>query len=265
VKATYMQAAKTPPGAGAATSAAPTMGGNGPVHVIAERAEMHHATNVSDFYGAVRDPARMWQDADSLAAPMIEIDRTRNLLKAGADAGALTQASLGADAGGDAVVHANLTSATGAKHQQSVARVTSRTLVYSDEKRLADFRGAVIVEQAGETIRCDQGLMVLKPAQTAAQKTATPGGQGNSQVDRLVATGHVTITQPGRRGEGEKLVYTAADGKYVLTGTAEKRPQLWDTLHGTTSGVALLFNSQDDSVEVSGGNSSAVTDTRAPK
>jgi lipopolysaccharide export system protein LptA len=242
--------------------------------VIAERAEMHHATNVSDFYGAVPEPARMWQDADSLTAPVIEIDRTKNLLKAGADAAALERASAAENGGGDAVVHANLTSAMGAKHQQSVARVVSQTLVYSDEKRQADFRGSVSVAQADETIRCDDGLVYLKPAQTGAKAatatTATAqgnsqGSQTNTQIDHLVATGHVTITQPGRRGEGEKLVYTATDGKYVLTGTPAKRPQLWDTVHGTTTGVALLFNSQDDSVEVSGGNSSAVTDTRARK
>jgi lipopolysaccharide export system protein LptA len=305
VKATYAEAAKAPAAGAGTGDAAPGMGGNGPVHVIAERAEMHHATNVSDFYGTERQPARMWQEADSLTAPLIEIDRTKNLLKAGADAAVLESASLGENGAGDAVlppqrasspgapvVHTSLTSAMGANHpttpaagalgtpdashQQSVVRVTSRTLVYSDEKRIADFRGAVSVEQADETIRCDQGLVYLKPAQTGGRADAKSagsapaqgnpqGGQTGTQIDHLVATGHVTITQPDRHGEGEKLVYTAGDGKYVLTGTPASRPRLWDSVHGTTTGVALLFNSQDDSVEVSGGNSSAVTDTRAPK
>jgi lipopolysaccharide export system protein LptA len=274
VKATYTEPAKTPASGAGTGNAAPAMGGNGPVHVIAERAEMHHATSVSDFYGTVRAPARMWQDTDSLTAPVIEVDRMKNLLKAGADAAALERASAAQGAarneGGDpAVVHANLTSAMGARHQQSVARVASQTLVYSDEKRQADFRGTVSVEQGTETIRCDDGLVYLKPAQTGAKQAATANpranSQGDSQIDRLVATGHVTITQPGRKGEGEKLVYTADDEKYLLTGTPEKLPRLWDSLHGTTTGVALLFNSRDDSVEVSGGKSSAVTDTRAPR
>lgn len=268
VKATYTQPPKT---AGSANGGAPTMGGHGPVHVIAQRAELHHATNVSDFYGTEKEPARMWQDADSLNSPLIEVDRTKNLLKAGADAAALERASAEKNAGGDAVVHANLTSAMGARHQQSVAQVTSRTLVYSDAQRQADFRGTVSVEQGDETIRCDDGMVYLKPAQTEGKKAGAgaqgnpQGGNTNSRIDHLVATGHVTMTEPGRRGEGEKLVYTADDGKYVLTGTPEKLPRLWDSVHGTTSGAALLFNSQDDSVEVSGGKSSAVTDTRAPK
>jgi lipopolysaccharide export system protein LptA len=317
VKSTYTDQAKSPGASAAAGKGAPAMGGNGPVHVIADRAEMHHATNVSDFYGTAREPARMWQDADSLTAPSIEVDRTKNLLKAGADAAAIARASAEESAGsgaagssqrasspGTPVVHANLTSAMSShptspeagasgtpdsshptapgagapgtpagKHQQSVARVTSQTLIYSGEKRQADFRGTVSVEQANETIRCDDGLVFLKPAEEGGKKagtgseggSATPVQGQNSQIDHLVATGHVTITQPGRRGDGEKLVYTADDGKYVLTGTPEKRPRLWDNVHGTTTGIALIFNGQDDSVEVSGGNSSAVTDTRTPK
>jgi lipopolysaccharide export system protein LptA len=271
VRATYTEQPKTQ--ATGAGNAAPAMGGNGPVHVIAERAEMHHASNRNDFYGTEREPARMWQGADSLTAPAIEIDRAKNLLKAGADAAALERASAGGDAvlppqgassPGTPVVHANLMSAMGASHQQSVARVASETLVYSDEERKADFRGDVSMEQANETVRCDDGLVFLKPAQSGATKAGAGQGQ-NSQIDRIVAAGHVMFTQPGRKGEGEKLVYTADDGRYLLTGTPEKRPQLWDSLHGTTTGVALLFNSQDDSVEVNGGKSSAVTDTRAPK
>jgi lipopolysaccharide export system protein LptA len=251
VKATYTEQPKA-----GTQNAPPGMGGNGPVHVIADRAAMHHATNQNDFYGTVKEPARLWQDTDSLTAPAIEIDRNNSQLKA-----------WGEDTGSEPVVHANFTSAMGAKHQQSVARVQSQTLVYSDKDRLADFRGTVSMEQSDEVIHADDGLVYLKPAQAGGKKPAAspnPPGQ-NSQIDHLVATGHVVFTQPGRKGEGEKLVYTADDGRYVLTGTPGALPHLWDSAHGTTTGTALLFNSQDGSVEVNGGQSSAVTDTRAPK
>ena len=164
------------------------------------------------------------------------------------------------------MVHANFTSAFGAKHQQGVARVKSQTLVYSDKDRQADFRGAVSLEQGDEVIHADDGLVFLKPAQAAGKKAAATGGnQQTSQIDHMIASGHVEFTQPGRKGDGEKLVYTADDGRYVLTGTPAALPRLWDRVHGTTTGTALLFNSQDDSVEVSGGQSSAVTETRTPK
>ena len=75
----------------------------------------------------------------------------------------------------------------------------------------------------------------------------------------------MVFTQPGRKGDGDKLVYTADEGKYVLTGTEARPPRMWDRVHGTTTGAALIFNSQDDNVVVSGGKSSAVTETRARK
>lgn len=261
VKATYTQQQK--PGS---TAQPPTMGGNGPVHVIAERAAMDHATNQNFFYGTQQKPARMWQDADSLLAPVIEIDRSQNLLKA-----------RGENTGNAPVVNANFTSSMGASHQQSVVRVHSQTLVYSDKTRQGDFRGTVTAEQGDQIVHADDALLFLKPApagskpgQTAAAQapsvpTATPASKQNSQLDHMIASGHVVFTQTGRKGDGEKLVYTADNGTYIMTGTEDAPPHMWDRVHGTTTGTALIFNTQDDSVEVSGGKSSAVTETRARK
>jgi lipopolysaccharide export system protein LptA len=271
VKATYtqpsgtqgsgtQQAARAAGGGAAALTAVPTMGGgNGPVHVIAERAAMNHATNQSTFYGTVQAPARMWQDADSLLAPVIEIDRNKDVLKA-----------WGENTGAMPVVNANFTTALGAKHEASLVRVRSETLVYSDQERKGDFHGSVSVDGDNGVLRCDDALLFLKPAVKTPLGTAAAGqkagaGKQNSQLDHLNATGHVMFTQPGRRGDGEKLVYTADDGKYVLTGTAAARPTLWDRMHGITTGEELIFNSQDGAVQVVGGKSGAVTETRAPK
>jgi lipopolysaccharide export system protein LptA len=270
VKATYTQPQQR---AGTPTqSAPPTMGGSGPVHVIADRATMDHATNQNIFYGTARTPARMWQDPDSLLAPVIEIDRNQNLLKA-----------WGEGTGSAPVVNTNFASAMGGSQQQKVWRVHSQTLVYSDKARQGDFHGTVTAEQSDEVVHADDAVMFLKPAPASAKSgtgttkpvvaaAAGPAGAGagaalkqSSQLDHMIATGHVVFTQTGRKGTGEKLVYTADDGKYVLTGTEVALPQMWDRVHGTTTGAALIFNSQDDSVEVSGGKSSAVTETRARK
>jgi lipopolysaccharide export system protein LptA len=102
---------------------------------------------------------------------------------------------------------------------------------------------------------------------TAATKkgaSAQKYDRAQGPLERIVATGHVEVTQPGRKGMGEKLVYTAQDGKYVLTGAPGEPPRIVDDAKGTTSGTTLIFNSQNDSVEVSGGQSRAVTETRAP-
>ena len=46
---------------------------------------------------------------------------------------------------------------------------------------------------------------------------------------------------------GDQLVYTADDGKYVLTG---KTPSIFDASHGTVWGDSLTFYSRDDRVLV---------------
>lgn len=249
VKATYTQGS---PSAGG-QAAVPVMGGSGPVHVIAERAAMHHASGEAIFSGTAQERARMWQGPDSLLAPMIEVNRRDSALKAWGD-------------NGGAEVLASFTSAMGAKHQQSLVSVESRRLNYSDQKRQADFQGDVAAQHGDEAIHADHAVIVLKPEEKGADGGMPGrGGKRNSEIEKMVATGHVVFTQPGRRGQGERLVYTADEGKYILTGTPEAQPQLWDRVHGTTTGAALIFNSQNDSVEVSGGKSSAVTQTRAPR
>ncbi|MFP5230648.1 MAG: LptA/OstA family protein [Acidobacteriota bacterium] len=262
VKATYTQSQKS--GTATARGAAPEMGGKGPVHIVADRATLDHARDQEFFYGTVRDPARMWQDPDSLLAPVIEIDRSQNLLKA-----------QGAEPGHAPVVSANFTTTLGGQQQASVVRVHSETLVYSDKTRQADFRGSVQAAQGDEAVHADEAVLYLKPAAgntpraqnppKAAAPAAGAASKQNSQLDRMIATGHVVFLQPGRRGNGDKLVYTADDGRYVLTGSEAAPPQMWDRVHGTTTGVALIFNSRDDTVQVSGGKLSAVTETRAKK
>jgi lipopolysaccharide export system protein LptA len=79
----------------------------------------------------------------------------------------------------------------------------------------------------------------------------------------MVAQDSVVIQQPGRRAEGEKLVYTAADDKFVLTGGP---PSIFDAEQGKITGVSLTFFRRDDRVLVEGKASSpVVTQTRVAR
>lgn len=239
VRATYLQA-KGQPQQGA------MFGGQGATHIIAAEAELHHASGDSIFRGG----ARMWQQAgNTVSAPVIELSRTQQTLKAHGEEDS------------PQAVDTAIASLMGSKKKQSVVRVKSRTLVYSDKDRRGDFAGGVVAMAPDGTIRSDRAQFFLEPAQKKAPDVTAP----SSQIEKIVASGHVLLTQPGRKGEGEQLVYTSADGRYVLTGTAANPPYVADAVKGTTTGAALIFNDQDDSVEVSGGQSAAVTKTRAPK
>lgn len=227
--------------------AASMFGGQGPVHIIASEANLQHQSGDSVFRGQVR----MWQGPNVVSAPVIELSRTQQTLKAHGD--------------GDSKGHAvdtTISSAMGSKRQPGVVRVKSNTLVYSDKDRLGDFDGDVVAIAPDGTIRSDQTQFFLRPA---TQQKAPKQSSDSSQIEKIIAEGNVILSQPGRKGEGEKLVYTSANGRYVLTGTAARPPRISDAARGTTTGAALIFNDQDDSVEVSGGQSAAVTKTRAPK
>ena len=72
----------------------------------------------------------------------------------------------------------------------------------------------------------------------------------DGRVERVVATGHVEVEQPGRRATGERLVYTTSDEVSLLTGDKDSPPKVVDTVQRTTvTGAALRFHSDDDSVE----------------
>jgi lipopolysaccharide export system protein LptA len=167
----------------------------------------------------------------------------------------------------------------GGSGKTDVIRVESRELVYSDEARRADFTGGVQVDSADGSMKGQQVVVYLqaaaaKESQTGADKVgATSGAQAESKnmsggaasggfmggrVERIVASEHIEMHQPGRRATGEQVVYTASDGMFVLTGTAGTLPKVVDDRQGTVTGTSLRFHAGDENVVVSnGGESSA--------
>jgi lipopolysaccharide export system protein LptA len=249
VKATYGQSpTASSPGKPNPTAPAPGLGASGPTHVIAAKALLDQAHGVAVFRGQ----ARLWQGPNSVSAPIIELTKNPESLKAYAEP-AITNA-----------VTTVIASTSGPQHQATVFRVQSRQLIYADADRKAVFTGAVTADDASGVIHSDQVEALLLPAAPSGQTAAAPA-PGSSRIDRITATGHVVLQQPGRRGTGEKLLYTAQDGIFKLTGTFSTPPHLYDQVHGDVSGEALIFNSQDDSVSVTGGQSKAVTNTRTAK
>jgi lipopolysaccharide export system protein LptA len=257
---------------------APTLGGDGPVHVTADHALLTRSTNMSVFYGARTVLARMWQGGDAVAAPVLELGREQDTLDAHGgpeDYGPVVHATFGAKSTDKAEASPE-TASTGkpdeasqsasaraeAPGNGSPSRVTSVSLHYSDKTRRADFHGSVTAIQPTGTVRSEDAEVFLTPA--------VPGKP--SELDHMVSIGHVVITQPGRRGTGDRLVYTASDERYVLTGRPGQPPRAVDAEKGTTTGAALIFRGTNDSVEVADHVDGApaehptrtITDTRSP-
>jgi lipopolysaccharide export system protein LptA len=250
-----------------------------PVHVLAARAELNHDAQIAIFHGVAGKPARLWQGASQVDAPVLQFEQKQKRLRAyGEGQGApmavhtvlvsagSAASSVKADAAKPGAAAGKI---AGAGRKTDVIRVASRELTYSDEARKAEFTGGIQVESGDGSMKGQQVVVYLEPAQTggagkvssnsgkrdvvkttAASATGGSGFMGGS-VEKMVASGRIEMQQPGRRATGEQVVYTASDGMYVLTGTAAVLPKVIDNQRGTVTGTSLRFYSGDGNVVVS--------------
>ncbi|HUD56801.1 MAG TPA: hypothetical protein VMR02_16340 [Terracidiphilus sp.] len=271
VKATwfgYDSGASSKPDPTTAAKPGPGLGSQGPAHVIATEAQLHQATGEATFRGQ----ARLWQQGNSIAAPEIILDRTKQTLVARttnvADPVKVVLVSA-ANAGPTKPSAAqNKPSSgqgkTGSPDAPSVIRVRGGDLKYSDAERKAVMHGgalgSVLAETGDATTRSSEVELVLLPPGNHAGKDG-----GSAQVDRMTALGNVIIDSQGRHGTGERLDYSSERGEYVLTGTGAAPPRMTDPARGTVTGGSLIFNSRDDSVNVEGDGRATTTETTVPK
>jgi lipopolysaccharide export system protein LptA len=291
VKATWINTGKNETGKidrqveGSAGKAGQDMGGEGPVHAIAAEAQLHQATGETTFKGQ----ARLWQQASSISAPLIVLDRGRQTLVArssdaaepvrvvllsagGLGLSPVTSKDTGTTAGRELGKAPAAREPDGKSTSPSVIRLRGGDLKYSSIERKAVMhgiaQGKVVAEMGAATSTSDEVELLLQPQDKAGGKDGAPGlisSQASGQVERVTARGHVVVSSEDRRGTGEQLVYTGATGEYVLTGTSAVAPRMTDPARGTVTGEALIFHAGDESVSVEGGQRKTSTDTRTPR
>jgi len=138
--------------------------------------------------------------------------------------------------------------------------ITAARLTYADSERRVHYEGGVSAKGQEFTASANVAdAYLLAHGQTSSnQSFAGPG-----QLDHMVAQGDVVVQQPNRRANGQNLVYTAADDKFVLTGGP---PSIFDAEQGKITGVSLTFFRRDDRVLVEGeANTPVVTQTRVAR
>jgi lipopolysaccharide export system protein LptA len=217
-----------------------------PIHVTAHAMTAHHNPGIALYSGN----ARLWQDANIIEAPSIQFDRDRRSVVA--------QGTLGQPVRTTLVQIEKPTQSTAnpiAKQKSSVSSpifITALKLTYVDAERRVHYDGGVNAKGEGFTAAAKTADAFLLPRSQGPSAGSLPGP---GQLDRMVAEGAVTIQQPNRRAEGEKLVYTAAEDKFVLTGGP---PSIFDAEQGRITGVSLTFFRRDDRVLVDGEASTSV-------
>jgi lipopolysaccharide export system protein LptA len=144
--------------------------------------------------------------------------------------------------------------------QASPVTISAMLLTYSDPERKAHYQGGVTARGTDFHATANEMDVYLLPRSqmSSNQSLNSPG-----RLDRMVAQGNVVIQEPSRRANGQTLVYTASDDKFVLTGGP---PSIFDAEHGKITGVSLTFFRADDRVLVEGEASTpVVTQTRVAK
>ncbi|HEY6937898.1 MAG TPA: LptA/OstA family protein [Terriglobales bacterium] len=236
VKSTYSDLKPDPSGA--------MLAGSDPIHVTSASMTANRNSGVAVYVGA----ARLWQDGNIVQAPTITFNRNNRTVHAQADS--------------DYRV-ATLFVQTDATGKVTPVNVASDQLTYLDQIRQARFVGKVAAKMTDGVLNADQATVYLLPRQQQKPSVKAATNQpGASQLDHVVADGHVVLTQPTRHGQGDHLVYTAADGKYVLSGGS---PSIFDAERGTVQGDSLTFYNRDDRVLVESAPSPPIAQSRVTK
>jgi lipopolysaccharide export system protein LptA len=219
VKTTYNNLRAVPNGA--------MLGASEPIHVTGSSVTASRDSGV-----AVYTMARLWQGTNMVEAPRLSFDKTRRSLEAqGTPKRRVSTVFVQADKSG----------------KTTPVTVTADTLDYQDTERQAVFSGKVLIKSAETTMDANTVQVFLLPRGNTA---------GGNQLDRIVAEGDIQIEQKARKAVGSKVIYTASDQKFVLTGTEGRRPSIFDAEHGQITGDSLTFYTQGDRVLVGSGSSS---------
>jgi LPS export ABC transporter protein LptC/lipopolysaccharide transport protein LptA len=186
-----------------------------PIFITAERADAQNEEGVAVY----TINARGWQDDNFIKADRIELYQDdKRMVAIGNVESALYQAKQETSPG---------------KREVVPGFATAERMTYSDTDRKIHYEGGVKARQGTDRIEASFVDLYLE--------------QETSEVNHMNAEGNVVLTQPGRRGVGDKLAYTSEDGRAVLTG---KSARVDDVEKGATMGSQLTFYSRDDRISV---------------
>jgi lipopolysaccharide export system protein LptA len=246
VKSTYSELKPQPDGGMFASS--------DPIHVTSRSMTAHRSPAIAVYTG----DARLWQNANVVQAPMLQFDRDKRSLVAQGLVSSPGQGA-GVQNGAGQPVSTVLVQVdkTG---KATPVNITSGRLTYVDAERRILLDGGVTAKGNDATLT-GQKMTVFLSAHSQSPGGASAGTA--SQVERIVADDRIVITEPTRHATGDRLVYTTADEKFVLTGGP---PSIFDAERGRITGDSLTFYRHDDRVQVEGKETSpTVTKTQVAR
>jgi lipopolysaccharide export system protein LptA len=201
----------------ATNRAAPFQQRQSPVFVAADRAEVKHENNLAVYTGK----ARAWQDEAYVTAHRIELYGTERMMVAVGQVKSGFYRAPGGNKPGDA------------KPLVPVFASADR-MTYQDSDRLVRYETEVQLQQDDRRVTAHRINVFLK--------------RDLNEIERVVAEGHVVVTEPERQAFGDQAVYTAADERVVLMGRPARIQD--DRYEAAQRGSRLTYLMGDDKVMV---------------
>ncbi|MFL6208772.1 MAG: LPS export ABC transporter periplasmic protein LptC [Pyrinomonadaceae bacterium] len=184
-----------------------------PVFIVAANAEFQHDTGVGIYTG----DARAWQDDNFVRADKLTLRREQRRMEADNNVQS-------------AIYQARRKDASGARVVVPVF-ATAQRMFYSDADRVVHYETNVDIKQGTERITCDVADVYLT--------------KDANEVDHTIAQRNVVITQPGKRGTGDRGEYVAADETVVLTGNPAR---VEDPAQGNSEGRRMTVYLRENRV-----------------
>ena len=233
--------------AGSSTGQVDAVGfGTGAAHVSADLL----TGSVNAGHVTYAGHARLWQGESVLDADQIELWRDDKKLQANGHVVAVfPQASgpfakpFGPLSGAPAAAPTAASgSGSGPSSTPTLWRIHAPVLTYWSDLGKAHLEGGVVASS-------DQGSLESRVLDVFLA-SGPPAGQGaargtTGQLSRVLAQGNVIVRQGDRRGMAEQGEYTAADGKFVLSGG---QPTVTDNSSDSATGHSLTFFVANDTI-----------------
>jgi len=205
--------------------------GSGAAHVSADAL----SGSVNSGHVAYAGHARLWQGDSVLDADQIDLWRDDKKLQASGHVVAVFPQIAGP-------FPSLPGKSSGASSTPTLWKIVAPILTYWSDRGQAHLEGGVAASSAQGSLESQTLDVFLGAAPATPAVGPSPGGR---QLSRVLAQGNVVVRQGDRRGMGEQAEYTAADGKFVLSGG---QPTIVNAASDTTTGHSLTFYVASDTI-----------------
>jgi LPS export ABC transporter protein LptC/lipopolysaccharide transport protein LptA len=195
--------------------AGPFASSDKPVFVTAENAEIDNTAETAVYTGNPRG----WQENNFVRGDRLTIDQ-----KAG---------TFRADGNVQSAVY-NVRAHKNGRESSEPAYVSAASMLYQRDGREIQYRNSVDVRQGSDRLSAGAVDVFLDE---------------KNQMSKTVAEGEVVMTEPGRRGTGNWVQYTAGDDVAILRG---EPATVTDAESGTSSAQQMTFNRRENRVVTEG-------------